>query len=33
MAFEVLRQISGVMVTIVVFSSLLNVGLTQKPSN
>lgn len=33
MIFELFRQISGVLVTVFVVSSLLNVGLTQKPSN
>lgn len=32
MVFEVLRQLAGVLVTVFVVSSLLNVGLTQKPS-
>lgn len=32
MIFEVARQVSGVMITVFVVSSLLNVGLTQKPS-
>lgn len=32
MVFEVSRQISGVLITVFVVSSLLNVGLTQKPS-
>lgn len=33
MVFDVMRQVSGVLVTVFVVSSLLNVGLTQKPSN
>lgn len=33
MVFEVFRQVSGVLVTVFVVSSLFNVGLTQKPSN
>lgn len=33
MIYEVFRQVSGVLVTVFVVSSLFNVGLTQKPSN
>jgi len=33
MIFDVFRQVSGVLITVFVVSSLLNVGLTQKPTN
>lgn len=33
MVFEILREVSGILVTVFVMSSLFNVGFTQKPTN